>query len=197
VGIGTGSPTAKLDVLQVAGGVLAAVSTSARDRRLEVVSDTAGTNFIGLNAREQGSTAARNFDIQTGGISRWRVDTAGEKSSVITGGSTLYPAFDCRAWVNFNGTGTVAIRASGNVSSITDNGTGDYTVNLTTAMPDANYEVNASISPSYGVGNAAAINMFSSGLTEQAPTTTAFRFSCSPEAGGFFDPKYVSLSVFR
>jgi hypothetical protein len=44
-----------------------------------------------------------------------------------------------RAWVNFNGTGTVAIRASGNVSSITDNGVGDYTVNFTAAMPDANY----------------------------------------------------------
>lgn len=46
-----------------------------------------------------------------------------------------------KAWVNFNGTGTVAIRASYNVSSITDNGTGDYTVNFTTAMPDANYSV--------------------------------------------------------
>lgn len=49
------------------------------------------------------------------------------------------PIYACRAWVNFNGTGTVAIRASGNVSSITDNGTGDYTINFTTAMPDANY----------------------------------------------------------
>lgn len=45
----------------------------------------------------------------------------------------------CRAWVNFNGTGTVAIRSSFNVSSITDNNTGDYTVNFTTAMPDENY----------------------------------------------------------
>ena len=44
-----------------------------------------------------------------------------------------------KAWVNFNGTGTVAIRAAFNVSSITDNGVGDYTVNFTTAMPDANY----------------------------------------------------------
>ena len=51
------------------------------------------------------------------------------------------PIYGARAWVNFNGTGTVAIRASGNVSSITDNGTGDYTVNFTTAMPDANYAV--------------------------------------------------------
>ena len=44
-----------------------------------------------------------------------------------------------RAWVNFNGTGVVAIRASVNVSSITDNGTGDYTVNISTAMTDTNY----------------------------------------------------------
>jgi hypothetical protein len=51
------------------------------------------------------------------------------------------PLFAARAWVNFNGESTVAIRASGNVSSITDNGTGDYTVNLTTAMPDANYSL--------------------------------------------------------
>jgi hypothetical protein len=50
-------------------------------------------------------------------------------------------AYGCRAWVNFNGTGTVAIRASGNVSSITDNGTGIYTVNLTTAMSDTNYSI--------------------------------------------------------
>jgi len=48
-------------------------------------------------------------------------------------------AYGCRAWVNFNGTGTVAIRGSGNVTSITDNGVGDYTVNMTNAMPDVNY----------------------------------------------------------
>jgi hypothetical protein len=46
-----------------------------------------------------------------------------------------------KAWVNFNGTGTVAIRASYNVSSITDNGTGDYTINFTNALADANYSV--------------------------------------------------------
>lgn len=50
----------------------------------------------------------------------------------------------CRAWVNFNGTGTVAIRASFNVSSITDNGAGNYTVNFTNAMPDENYAVGGS-----------------------------------------------------
>jgi hypothetical protein len=66
-------------------------------------------------------------------------------------GITLNPPVGvCRAWVNFNGTGTVAIRASGNVSSITDNGVGDYTVNFATAMPDANYVVTASARISSG-----------------------------------------------
>lgn len=55
------------------------------------------------------------------------------------GGSA--PVYACRAWVNFNGTGVVAIRASGNVSSITDNGVGNYRVNFTTAMPHENYAV--------------------------------------------------------
>jgi len=56
------------------------------------------------------------------------------------------PLYMCRAWVNFNGTGTVAIRASGNVSSITDNGTGIYTVNFTSSMPDENFSAIASSS---------------------------------------------------
>lgn len=57
--------------------------------------------------------------------------------------------YKCRAWVNFNGTGTVAIRAAGNVNSITDNGTGDYTVNFTTAMPDINYCIGCTSSASF------------------------------------------------
>ncbi|MDO8985348.1 pyocin knob domain-containing protein [Cypionkella sp.] len=54
------------------------------------------------------------------------------------------PIYACRAWVNFNGTNTVAIRSSGNVSSITDNGVGNYTVNFTTAMDDADFSAVAS-----------------------------------------------------
>lgn len=59
--------------------------------------------------------------------------------ATVLNASGAAPLYAARAWVNFNGTGTPAIRASGNVSSITDNNTGDYTVNFTTAMPDANY----------------------------------------------------------
>jgi len=70
--------------------------------------------------------------------------TTGEYLSATSAGGAFKPAFFARAWVNFNGTGTVAIRASGNVSSITDNGAGNYTVNFTTAMPDTNYAVSGS-----------------------------------------------------
>ena len=63
------------------------------------------------------------------------------------------PIYACRAWVNFNGTGTVAIRASGNVSSITDNGVGDYTVNFTTAIQDDSYVVNSSCAESSSAGD--------------------------------------------
>lgn len=62
------------------------------------------------------------------------------------------PMYACRAWVIFNGTGTVAINGSGNVSSITDNGTGDYTVNFTTAMVDANFAAVGMPQSAYGLG---------------------------------------------
>ena len=60
-----------------------------------------------------------------------------------------------KAWVNFNGIGTVSIRASGNVSSITDNGVGDYTVNFTSAMADANY---ALVGTTQGIAGLLSIN---------------------------------------
>jgi hypothetical protein len=108
--------------------------------------------------------------------------------------------YSCRAWVNFNGTGTVSIRASGNVTSITDNGTGDYTVNFTTAMADANYAVTANMSPIYGTGYSSAVQLFvqTSGVAEVAPTTAAFRILCVNSSGtAFHDPKYINISIFR
>jgi hypothetical protein len=61
--------------------------------------------------------------------------------AALTTASGSAPSYSARAWVNFNGQGTVAIRASDNVSSITDNGVGLFRVNFTTAMPDANFAV--------------------------------------------------------
>jgi hypothetical protein len=76
--------------------------------------------------------------------------TAAKLDGAQSGSAPIYGA---RAWVNFNGTGVVAIRASGNVTSITDNGTGDYIVNFTTAMPDVNFSVAGSAGIDEILGN--------------------------------------------
>jgi len=95
-----------------------------------------------------------------------------------------------KAWVNFNGTGTPAIRGSFNVSSITDNGTGDYTINFTTAMPNANYSIGGTCSyypTAYGVFLNAPYNA--------VPTTTAVRVLAST-AGATYDVEYCSVQIF-
>ena len=104
----------------------------------------------------------------------------------------------CRAWVNFNGTGTVAIRASFNVTSITDNGTGDYTVNFTTAMPDANYAVVSTAQR----GDSAAGGIIGQvqGTTANAYTsitTTSVRIRTINVAETTVDPLYVGVAVLR
>lgn len=87
------------------------------------------------------------------GTERARITTTGQrKSTIIGGGGGMWDAFDCRAWVNFNGQGTVAIRGSGNVSSITDRAVGAYRVNFTTAMPDATYCISATAQPNGNTG---------------------------------------------
>jgi hypothetical protein len=82
-------------------------------------------------------------NILTSNGTTWTSAAAPTGITATTGSAAYYGA---RAWVNFNGTGTVAIRASVNVSSITDNNTGNYTVNFTTAMPDVNYVVSDGLS---------------------------------------------------
>jgi hypothetical protein len=110
-------------------------------------------------------------------------------SSVIRGSDNFdslnVVAGGAKAWVNFNGTGTVAIRDSFNVSSITDNGTGDYTVNLTTTMLDANYAVIA-------VGG--VVTQFDSTCSIQGITTNNFTLYTGSPAASDFD--YVCASIF-
>lgn len=86
---------------------------------------------------------ADRVGIAEGGSQVGEFDASGN-FKFNSGYGSVATSYGCRAWVNFNGTGTVAIREDGNVSSITDNGVGDYTVNFTTAMPDVNYSAKAS-----------------------------------------------------
>jgi hypothetical protein len=109
-----------------------------------------------------------------------------------TSGVEVYTA---KAWVNFNGTGTVAIRASGNVSSVTDNGVGDYTINFTTALADANYSANISA----GDTTTAAFVLPFFGANS-AFNTSSLRFRTRYQTGGTTldsDANFVCVSVFR
>lgn len=101
------------------------------------------------------------------------------------------PVYAARAWVNFNGTGTVAIRASGNVSSITDNGTGNYTVNFTTAMPDASYAA-ASQSNSVNSGSSWGYPSF-----ERYRTSSSYQIMTSNTSYSVEDCENVSVAIFR
>jgi hypothetical protein len=100
----------------------------------------------------------------------------------------------CRAWVNFNGTGTVAIRAAFNVSSITDNNVGDYTVNFTNAMPDANYAV--SIASSTADNNSVAFVRETTAMTASLVRIGSSYYAGSP-APTAVDRANISVSIFK
>ena len=104
-----------------------------------------------------------------------------------------------KAWVNFNGTGTVAIRASFNVSSITDNGTGDYTVNFTTALADANYVATTMALPNDTAGTqgqSAIRGAAATGATTM--TTTTLRINTGVTSSNLFvDMALVNVAIFR
>lgn len=95
----------------------------------------------------------------------------------------------CKAWVNFNGQGTIAIRAAYNVSSITDNGTGIYAVNFTTSMPDVNYSAVNGVDGT-GVVSGAVIEFISRGTTSVGVRGTL-------TSGVNYDYPMIAISIFR
>jgi hypothetical protein len=121
--------------------------------------------------------------------------------STLSDGTNSTSATNCiqgsaKAWVNFNGTGTVAIRASYNVSSITDNGTGDYTVNFTNAFADTNYAFVATGQRNDAVNPRAMVAAM--GSSTYVYTTTTIRFKTTPnDSSGAEDSLTMSVAVFR
>lgn len=98
-----------------------------------------------------------------------------------------------KAWVNFDGTGTVSIRQAHNVSSITDNGTGAYRVNFSSAMPDANYSAIVTTGYIVGIDGNAMANV----NTDGGISTTNFVMRTFRLNGALADPTYVFAAVFR
>ena len=131
-------------------------------------------------------------DIAAGAVTTAKIADANITAAKLDGAqSGSAPIYAARAWVNFNGTGVVAIRASGNVSSITDNGTGDYTVNFTTAMADANYCFQGTANKIAGSFNC-QITMVGT------PTTSTCRFLAQNDGNDTqADASYVSIAIFR
>ena len=135
------------------------------------------------------SDTSGQIDFQSAGSTKALIDTSGNLK-FNSGYGSVVTGFGVRAWVNFNGTGTLAIRDSGNVSSVTDNGTGNYTVNFSTNMPDINYCV-----ASHGAGGSSGIPIVGSSTT----TTLAVGSFLvrTVDDGSFANLGMVCVAVFR
>ena len=156
--------------------------------KVDTIQDQSGNNII----NESGDTitigaSGDTITIPSGATTTLTDGIAGD-FKMNSGFGSIATAYGCRAWVNFDGTGTVAIRESGNVSSITDNGTGDYTINFTTAMPDVNYNA---------VFGSAQIVQENS--VNRSITTTTFSIRTITRADSYTvsDEPYIFLAVFR
>ena len=182
VGIGTSTPGNSLQVSRAGADVARFTNTQSNggdwqfkiggggfeDRRLMITDKFSGADNVRVGIDSNG-----NFQFNSG-----------------YGSAAV--AYGCRAWVNFNGTGTVAIRASGNVSSITDSGVGFYTVNFTTAMPDVNYSTIATCQHQNGVTKQTAVS--GENFSSSVSAVGLFTFVTG---GSDFDPATVNVAIFR
>lgn len=164
---------------------------------------------VRLGVGNSGATTGDVVTVNSSGVTVTGTLTATTISGAVTGTTGSFSgnlsfnsgygsaavAYGCRAWVNFNGTSTVSITASGNVSSITDNGVGDYTVNFTNALADANYNfvTNSSNTTSANILCIAQLNW-----DNPTKSTSALRlYNLKTNTGALTDQNTISVSIFR
>jgi hypothetical protein len=182
----------KVDQIQSdSGNVNLTGNLSATTITTNTLSSTTGNVTVTSNVSVVGLQTSSNVSI----AGKTLVDSTGRQYSVIDNGTTLFEEYKCRAWVNFDGTTATpsTIRASGNVSSVTKNGTGDYTVNFTTVMPDANYGF--TFGTQFSSDTTATQFAAASSLTAQ--TTSALRIRTVFPTIAYQDPPFVCVSIFR
>lgn len=167
-----------------ADGMVVTITTTQEITALTINGNT-GQSIGGTQTTQMPANSALSFVYRQSNTTWYR------NSAPALGNVGTAPVYAARAWVNFNGTGTVAIRASGNVSSITDNGVGDYTLNFTTAMSDANY----SSAITSDNTNTAVLAFGADGTTPR--TTTALRLRTANTSGALTDAGVISVSIFR
>ena len=187
VGIGTTTPSHKVTI---------GYSNSDSSNKIAIGGVSAYQGLLDYNNGNEVFTIENTTDYSIGGINfkvngsdRGFFDTNGN-FKFNSGYGSAATAYGCRAWVNFNGTGTPAIRSSGNVSSITDVSVGEFNVNFTNSMPDANYSF--SVCGSY-------LQWYPCFFARSAPTASTLLIGTSEAYGGtgWIDPNTVSVTVFR
>ena len=147
-----------------------------------------------LNIQSNGTTV---LGVTSTGASVTGTQSVSGDLSFNSGYGSSAVAYGCRAWVNFNGTGTVAIRASGNVSSITDNSAGVYTVNFTTALVDANYAASVSARTVSGSNVTGVAAESASPYGASVRTTLALKIVVMDSVSAAVDSDSVSVTIFR
>jgi len=163
--------------------------------KVSIQGDISGTGDFTIKAPNSNVDRTLNLPDEAGTLATVENLPAGYTDSDaldLFNATGTAPVYACRAWVNFDGTGTVSIRESGNVSSITDNGTGDYNVNFTTAMPDGDYAIAAT-----GGRNSSGIANFYINTLINVPTTSSFRLQHQNTDSASRDATYGMVSVFR
>lgn len=186
----------------------AIVCTTAGTERMRI--DSVGNIFANTSALyvpTHASTANIDFKVGASLNTSFRIESTGQlynsvESTVGTDyRSTLYPGTLCRAWINFDGTlsGTITPNASFNITNVTKNATGDYTVNFTTAMPDANYATAVTGTQYDTVDNGMSIGVKTSGSGGGASTYTTSAVQIKTKYNGTTqqDYKVISVLIFR
>ena len=198
LGVSTNSPSHPLHVL----------ATAAGQTTVKFESNQAGSMFVALDVDTDRDCL---LQFQEAGTTRWDIfmnGSSGTNPLLIrdddgttqgsfdqsgnfkfnSGYGSAVTAYGCRAWVNFNGTGTVASRGSGNVSSVGDIGTGVYRVNFSTSMPDANYAVVTYNNATSGTGVGNFANHYGGGAGDRTTAKVDVRsFSGSDVDAELFD----------
>jgi hypothetical protein len=180
------------DYTATSGTTIVLASGATAGDLVEVISFYVSSvlNAIPGTAGSVGTTYLANASVTNDKLS-----LTANASNIMTAlnASGSAPIYAARAWVNFSGTGTVTIRASGNVTSITDNGTGDYTVNFTTAMSDANYCATFC----GGAFTGGSGNTQNSLVNTYQFATTSFRFGAINTSGVNVDRDFMGVAIFR
>jgi hypothetical protein len=197
VTIATGSlgtmSTQNANAVAITGGTITGITDlTVADGGTGASSITANSVILGNGSSAlSGNLVApgTSGNVLTSNGTTW-TSTALAAPAALSTASGSAPSYSARAWVNFDGTGTVAVRASGNVSSITDNGTGDYTINFTTAMSDSDFSVTGV------VGNSSASTRIVT--SDFAYSTTTFRFGTRQSTDGTLnDNEFINIAIFR